>query len=112
MAENADTMVLRSFHLPQSMDDELRGLAFALRCAKADLVRFFIKGWMTSLAERYGPDWNSWDPAVLEQLAHDVQERGASESVEEGILRDIALLGDEVPAYESELRVRRSQATS
>jgi hypothetical protein len=34
------------------MDDELRGLAFALRCAKADLLRFFIDQGMKDLAER------------------------------------------------------------
>jgi hypothetical protein len=45
-------MVLRSFHLRQGMDDELRGLAFALRCAKADLLRFFIDQGMKDLAER------------------------------------------------------------
>jgi hypothetical protein len=101
MAENADTMVLRSFHLPQGMDDELRGLAFALRCAKADVLRFFIDQGMKNLAERYGSDWRSWDPDVLEQVAKVVQAGGASESVKEGFRRDIARL-DEVPAYASQ----------
>ena len=59
---------------------------------------------MTTLDERYGSDWNSWDPAVLEQLAHAVQTGGASESLKEGFLRDIARLGDEVPVYASESR--------
>jgi hypothetical protein len=88
MAEKADTMVLRSFHLPQGMDDELRELAFALRCAKADLLRFFINQGMKSLA-----GWRSWDRDVLDQFAQTVQAGGGSESVKEGIRRDIARLG-------------------
>jgi hypothetical protein len=93
MAESADTMVLRSFHMPQGMDDGLRGLAFTLRCAKADLLRFFIDQGMRNLAERYGSDWRSWDRGVVEQVAEAVQAGGGSESVREGILRDIAQLG-------------------
>jgi len=103
MAENADTMVLRSFHLPQGMDDELRGLAFALRCAKADVLRFFIDQGMKNLTERYGADWRSWDRGTVEQVAAAVQAGGASESVKEGIRRDIARLG-ELPAYASSRR--------
>ncbi len=100
MAENADTMVLRSFHLPQGMDDELRGLAFSLRCAKADVLRFFIDQGMRSLADRFGSDWRSWDSDVLERVAGAVQAGGAAESVKEGFRRDIARLG-EAPVYAS-----------
>lgn len=95
MAENADTMVLRSFHLPQSMDDQLRELAFGLRCAKADVQRFFIKTGLQVVTDLYGPDWRYWDGDVLDNLAQAVQTRGGSESVKEGIRRDIARLGGE-----------------
>ena len=100
MAETADTMVLRSFHLPQGMDDELRGLAFSLRCAKADVLRFFIDQGMRSLADRYGSDWRSWESDVVEHVAGEVQAGGAVESVKEGIRRDIARMGD-TPLYAS-----------
>lgn len=92
MVENSDTMVLRSFHLPQGMDDELRGLAFTLRCAKADVQRFFIDQGMKDLAERYG-DWRSWGPDVVGRVAQAVQAGGGSQSVREGIRRDIDRLG-------------------
>jgi hypothetical protein len=95
IAENTDTMVLRSFHLPQSMDDQLRELAFALRCAKADLQRFFISTGLQVVAELYGRDWRYWDDDVLDRLAEAVQARGGSESVKEGIRRDIARMGGE-----------------
>lgn len=107
MDDNADTMVLRSFHLPQSMDDELRGLAFNLRCAKADVLRFFINVGLTSLG-----DWRSWDREALDQLAQAVHVGGASKVVHEGIARDIALLGGGVAEYASTLRAGPSQATS
>jgi hypothetical protein len=84
------------------MDDQLRGLAFRLGCAKADLLRYFIKQGMTSLAEYHGQDWWSWNDEVVEQVAHAVQAGGASESVRKGILRDIARMGGEVPEYTSE----------
>lgn len=90
MAENAGTMVLRSFHLPQSKDDELRGLAFALHCSKADLLRFFIDQGMKNLAICHGSDWRSWTPEVLAVVAKEVQAGGASESVEQGLTRDYA----------------------
>jgi hypothetical protein len=93
MAQNADTMVLRSFHLPQSADDELRGLAFSLRSAKADLLRYFIDQGMKTLAERYGSDWKSWDRDALNEVAHAVQTDGGSAAAKEGILRDINRLG-------------------
>lgn len=107
MAENADTMVLRSFHLPQSMDDDLRGLAFDLRCSKADVLRFFINVGLTSVG-----DWRSWDRDALNAFAYAVQAGGGSEFVKEGIARDIALLGGGVPEYAAELHLRPSQATS
>ena len=98
MAEDADTMVLRSFHLPQGMDDQLRGLAFSLRCAKADVLRFFIDQGMRSLTDQYGPDWMSWDRDVLNAVAREVEAGGAAASVKEGIRRDIARMG-ESPMY-------------
>ena len=94
MAEDADTMVLRSFHLPQGMDDQLRGLAFSLRCAKADVLRSFIDQGMRSLADRYGPDWTSWNREVLDEVAREVEAGGAAASVKEGIRRDIARMGE------------------
>jgi hypothetical protein len=102
MAENTDTMVLRSFHLPQGMDDELRGLAFSLHCAKADLLRFFIDQGMTNLlAEHDSTDWRSWTPEVLKLVAEEVHARGSSESIRQGLADDIARL-DEAPAYASQ----------
>jgi hypothetical protein len=110
-AESAETMVLRSFHLPQGLDDQLRGLAFTLQCAKADLLRFFITEGMASLKERYGPDWKAWSQDVLEEVAQAVQDGGASESVKEGIRLDIARMGGEVLANESSPTVFPNQAT-
>ncbi len=72
MAENADAMVLRSFPLPQGMDDDLRELASALGCAKADLLRFFINQGMEYLA-----DWKSWNPDILRELFQAAQARQA-----------------------------------
>ncbi|SDZ70664.1 hypothetical protein SAMN05518854_11515 [Variovorax sp. YR266] len=94
MADNADTMVLRSFHLPQRMDDQLRGLAFSLRCAKADVLRFFIDQGLKNLADQHGSDWMSWDADVLRTVAKDIEAGGAAESVKEGIRRDIARMSD------------------
>jgi hypothetical protein len=110
-AENADTMVLRSFHLPQGMDDQLRGLAFALRCAKADLLRFFITEGMTRLKESYGPDWWAWSDDDLAEVAQAVQAGGASESVKDALLRDIARIAGEVLAHEPPPAVLPTQAT-
>lgn len=93
MGEDAGTMVLRSFHLPQGMDDQLRGLAFALRCPKADLLRFFIDRGMKGLAQQYGSDWTAWDRDALTAVGREVEAGGAAESVKEGIRRDIARMG-------------------
>jgi hypothetical protein len=90
MADNADTMVLRSFHLPQGTDDELRGLAFALHCAKADLLRFFIDKGMDTLVEDYGSPWRSWDAEALARVAKEVKNRGESALVKQGLTDDIA----------------------
>lgn len=90
MAENTDAMVLRSLHLPQSTDDELRALAFVLRCSKADLIRTFINGGLEQLADRYGSDWGRWTPEDRAVVAKEVQARGASDSVNRGLRNDLA----------------------
>lgn len=92
--EDADTMVLRSFHLPQGMDDQLRGLAFSLRCSKADVLRFFIDQGMRSLSDQYGTDWTAWSRDDLDTVGREVAAGGAAESVKEGVRRDIARMGE------------------
>ena len=42
MPESTEALVLRSVNLPARMDDHLRGLAYALRCSKSDLIRHFV----------------------------------------------------------------------
>lgn len=43
MPESPPVMVLRSFHLPADMDEELRHVAYELRRAKADVLREFLE---------------------------------------------------------------------
>ena len=54
MPESASTMVLRSFHIPQDLEDKLRSLAFQLRCPKADLVRHFVAKGLDELTRQSG----------------------------------------------------------
>lgn len=91
MSEQADTMVLRSFHVPQALDDEMRSLAFALRCSKADLLRFFITNQLRDL-KRQG-DWKDWDDDRVAKVAQKVQEMGSSQAVTEAIRQDLARMG-------------------
>jgi hypothetical protein len=51
---DARPMVLRSLNLPAEMDEQLRNLAFVLRCPKADLIRYFVTRGLTEMIGRLG----------------------------------------------------------
>lgn len=89
MANQPAPMVLRSFHLPQDTDDDLRSLAHVLRCSKADLLRFFIDNGMRNIICSHGRDWRSWTPETRELVLKGIQAGGASESIKQGQAQDL-----------------------
>lgn len=89
MADNTEAMILRSYHLPQSMDDDLRGIAFALRCSKADLVRFSVHEGLKILRNRFGDDWTYWSKEDRAAALDDVLATGGSEAVKQARQDDI-----------------------
>lgn len=64
------TVVMRSIHLPLDVDAKLRGLAFNLKCSKAELIRYFVKEGMDALIEELGNDPEAIK-LFTERLAHD-----------------------------------------
>lgn len=84
MADRARPMVLRSVNLPPEMDDELRTMAFALRCPKADLIRFFIDRGMKAMVERLGPKPSD---RTIQDVVSELE--GVSEADRTAIDRDI-----------------------
>jgi len=89
MPDMVEPMVLRSFHLPQSMEDELRGVAFTLRCSKADLLRYFISRELSQFKQQHG-DWRRWSSDTIRLLSDKVQR---DESVQRLLQRDIERIG-------------------
>jgi len=65
MPEMSEAMVLRSVNLPMWMDDHLRGLAYALRCSKSELIRFFVLNGLNEAYRQIGP---KLDEATREEL--------------------------------------------
>jgi hypothetical protein len=96
--------VLRSLHLPTAMDEQLRGVAFALRRPKSDVIRWCINYGLSALMERMPTGSSS-------EIEHVTRELRTDASEEQRRTREAAIQKLIAAAQQSTANVRAAIAT-
>lgn len=86
---SADNMILRSVHLPQKTDSDLRALAYELGVSKGDIIRRFIADGLTEITRQYG---TRLDETAIYELAEKLRAPAGSDAalLAEAISSEIA----------------------